>query len=130
VGRERLLALRRMPRRRLERVGSSRRLTWGTIVHTVWSVTYEWDPAKALANVRTHRVRFSEAVTVLEDELALTREDADAPGEQRFVTLGVSSSGRLLVVVYTYREPDSIRLIAAWKAHRKQEIEYEKGRRR
>jgi len=95
-----------------------------------WGVLYEWDPAKARANLRTHGVRFSEAVTVLDDERALTREDPDAAGEQRFVTLGVSSVGRLLVVVYTYREADRIRLISAWKANRRQEVEYEKRHRR
>ena len=65
---------------------------------------FEWDPAKAAANLRTHRVSFSEAVTVLEDEFALTREDPDALEESRFVTLGLSNLGNLLVVVYAYRE--------------------------
>ncbi|HSE85070.1 MAG TPA: BrnT family toxin [Candidatus Binatia bacterium] len=60
------------------------------------SVRFEWDPAKAAANLRTHRVSFSEAVSVLEDEFALTREDPDALEEQRFVTLGLSNLGNLL----------------------------------
>jgi uncharacterized protein len=75
------------------------------------AVRFEWDPAKAAANLRTHGVSFSEAVTVLEDEFALTREDPDAVEEARFVTLGLSNFGNLLVVVYTYREPDIIRVI-------------------
>lgn len=91
---------------------------------------YEWDPAKAKANLRIHGVSFSEAVTVLEDDFALTREDPDHLDEQRFVTLGMSSFGRLLVVAYTYREPDRIRPISAWKANRRQGVEYEKRRRR
>ena len=90
---------------------------------------FDWDPAKANANRRVHGVSFAEAVTVLEDELALTREDPDAQGEQRFVTLGLSSFGNLLVVVYTYREPDTIRLISAWKANKRQRLQYEKGSR-
>jgi len=90
---------------------------------------YEWDPGKAKANLRDHGVSFSEAVTVLEDDLALTREDPDALGEQRFVTLGMSAAGSLLVVVYTYREPDIIRMISAWKANRRQRVQYEKSRR-
>ena len=90
---------------------------------------YEWDPAKAQANLHTHGVSFTEAVTVLEDEFALTREDPDSIGEQRFVTLGMSSTGSLLVVVYTYREPDIIRIISAWKANRPQRLRYEKDRR-
>jgi hypothetical protein len=90
---------------------------------------YEWDPGKAKANLRDHSVSFSEAVTVLEDDRALTREDPDALGEQRFVTLGMSAAGSLLVVVYTYREPDIIRMISAWKANRRQRVQYEKSRR-
>lgn len=66
---------------------------------------------------------------MLEDDFALTREDPDAQGEQRFVTLGLSSFGNLLVVVYTYRGPDVIRLISAWKANKRQREQYEKGRR-
>ena len=90
---------------------------------------YEWDPAKAKENVETHDVSFVDATTVLEDDFALTREDPDALDEQRFVTLGMSSVGNLLVVVYTYREPDVIRLISAWKASKPQRSRYEKNRR-
>jgi uncharacterized protein len=90
-------------------------------------VRYEWDPAKAKANLRAHGVSFSEAVTVLEDDLALTREDPDSVGEQRLVTLGMSNLGNVLVVVYTYREPDVIRLISAWKANKRQRLRYEEN---
>ncbi len=88
---------------------------------------FEWDPPKAEANLRTHGVSFAEAVTVLEDDFALTREDPAAADEPRFVTLGLSNLGNLLAVVYTYREPDAIRLISAWKANRRQREAYEKG---
>ncbi len=71
---------------------------------------------------------FAEAVTVLEDDFALTREDPDAVGELRLVTLGLSNLANLLVVVYTYQEPDAIRLISAWKANKRQRKAYEKGR--
>ena len=89
---------------------------------------FEWDPPKAEANLRTHGVGFADAVTVLEDDFALTREDPDAVDEPRFVTLGLSNLGNLLVVVYAYREPDIIRVISAWKANKRQEEMYEKGR--
>ena len=56
---------------------------------------------------------FSEAATVLSDPFALTREDPQAAGEQRFVTLGLSDTGNLLVVVYTHREPDVFRVISS-----------------
>ena len=45
------------------------------------------------------------------------------------MTLGLSDTGSLLVVVYTYREPDILRVISAWKANRGQELKYEKSRR-
>ena len=64
---------------------------------------FEWDPSKAAANLRTHGVSFAEAMTVLEDDLALTREDTAAVEERRFVTLGLSSTAMLLVVVYGTR---------------------------
>jgi len=91
-------------------------------------VRFEWDPPKAQANLRAHGVSFAEAVTVLEDDFALTREDPAAVDEPRFVTLGLSNVANLLVVVYTYQEADAIRLISAWKATRRQRKAYEKGR--
>ncbi len=90
---------------------------------------YGWDPTKSAGNLSDHGVSFSEAVTVLDDDFALTREDPDSREEQRFVTLGTSATGKLLVVVYTYRKPDIIRLISAWKANKPQRSQYEKFRR-
>ena len=89
---------------------------------------FEWDPRKAAANLRSHGVSFAEAVTVLDDEHALTRQDPDAHEEQRFVTLGLSDVAKLLVVVYMYREPDVIRMISAWKANKRQRELYEESR--
>jgi uncharacterized DUF497 family protein len=91
-------------------------------------VRFEWDPLKADANLRTHGIGFAEAVTVLQDAFALTCEDPDAVEEQRFVTMGLSDEANLLVVVYTYREPDIIRMLSAWRANRRQKELYEKGR--
>ena len=90
---------------------------------------FEWDPLKAEANLRAHDITFAEAVTVLEDDYSLTREDPAALDEKRFVTLGLSDQGKLLVVVYTYRNTDVIRLISAWKANKRQRGTYEKSRR-
>lgn len=64
-----------------------------TIVYTLARVRFEWDPPKAKANLRTHGVSFAEAVTVLEDDFALTRNDAAAAEESRFVTLGAQQLG-------------------------------------
>lgn len=91
-------------------------------------VRVEWDQRKADANLRAHAIDFAEAVTVLDDAFALTREDSDAVGEQRFVTVGLSDQANLLVVVYAYRERDIIRLLSAWRANKRQREVYEKGR--
>ena len=63
---------------------------------------------KRRRSLGTHGVSFAEAVTVLEDDFALTRDDPDADDEARFVTLGLSSLANLLVVVYLYRRPDVV----------------------
>jgi uncharacterized DUF497 family protein len=92
---------------------------------------FVWNPAKAEANFAEYSIRFSDAVTVLEDGFALTREDPDSNEEQRFVTLDLSSFANLLVVVYTYREPAIIRIISAWMSQQTskvQRLRYEKDR--
>jgi len=63
-------------------------------------VVFKWDPRKAAANIRKHRIDFHEAVTVLNDALSTTFPDTDEPSvELRFVTVGFSTRGRILVVV-------------------------------
>ena len=88
---------------------------------------YQWDPDKALVNLEKHNVDFADAIGVLEDEWALTIEEQDVDGEQRFVTLGTDFLGRVLVVVYTYRGND-IRLISARNATKQQRKAYEQKR--
>ena len=78
-----------------------------------------WDPEKARSNPRKHGVRFSDAEPVPFDPNALTMEDITAAGEQRCVTLGVDSVGRVLAVVHTYPEEDA-RLISARPETRKE----------
>lgn len=75
----------------------------------------EYDPAKAKANARKHGVSFADAEQALRDPHAATLEDDDADGEPRFVTLGMDSLGRVLVVVWTPRD-DNARIISARKA--------------
>ena len=108
---------------------AGRGLIEATSVHTMSPAAIDWDSQKADANLREHGVSFAEAATVLTDDFALTREDPDAIGEQRFVSLGMSATGVLLVVVYTHREPDTYRLISCWKANKLQRKQYEEGRR-
>ena len=80
-------------------------------------MSIEFDPAKAKANLRKHRVSFAHAEQALLDPMAFTIEDPDSQGELRFVTLGTDGLGRLLVVVHTQRE-ERTRLISARKASR------------
>jgi len=77
---------------------------------------YEWDKAKAASNLRKHGIRFADAVTTLEDDYALTVEDDSAEGKMRFVTIGMNDALHLLVVVWTERVCDLIRIISARKA--------------
>lgn len=87
----------------------------------------EWDNRKAAANLRKHGVSFEEAVTALEDTLAVTYRDPDHSDEElRFLTFGVSSTGRILVVAHTDRE-DAVRLISARPATRSERRAYEEG---
>ena len=63
---------------------------------------FEWDPRKARENHRKHLIRFSQAVTVFDDHLALTTTER-TNGEHRLVTVGVDGFGRVLVVIWTPR---------------------------
>ena len=99
-----------------------------TSVHTLTVMRIDWDSHKAAANLQEHGVSFVEAATVLTDDYALTREDQYSIDEQRFVSLGMSATGALLVVIYTHREPDVYRLISSWKANKPQRKQYEKNR--
>jgi uncharacterized protein len=85
---------------------------------------FQYDLAKATANFKKHGVFFSDAEGVFQDPLALTREDPDAEGEQRFVTVGLGGAAELLVVVYVIRD-DEVRLISARRATRKERKHYE-----
>jgi uncharacterized protein len=83
-----------------------------------------WDPGKARANLLKHGVRFADAECALFDPQAITTEDQTVRGERRFVSVGLDSLGRVLVVVYSYRG-DDVRLISARRATRKERHQYE-----
>jgi uncharacterized DUF497 family protein len=85
----------------------------------------EYDPDKNTANVQKHGVDFDDAQLVLFDTRALVQEDIEAEGEQRFVTVGADALARILTVVYSYREPDTIRLISARPATKRERQAYE-----
>lgn len=89
---------------------------------------FVWDPAKAEASLNKHRVSFHEAATVLQDPLSTTFPDEGRGiAEPRFVTIGMSTRGRVLVVAHTERN-DTIRLISARRATRRERGFYEQGK--
>jgi uncharacterized DUF497 family protein len=92
------------------------------MMHTP-DVDIEFDPLKARANLRKHKVSFAHAEQALRDLRALTMEDPDSEGEQRFITLGMDALGRVLVVVHTPRG-DKTRVISARKASRGESEQY------
>jgi uncharacterized DUF497 family protein len=90
-------------------------------------VEVEWDANKAASNLKNHGVDFADAASVLLDDMALTILDDSVDEEARFVTLGMDALGRLLVVVYTWRE-DTLRLISARPATTGERRRYESKR--
>jgi uncharacterized DUF497 family protein len=90
-------------------------------------LNFEWDGRKAKANVAKHGVSFEEAATVFADPLSLTIPDPDhSQVEERFIILGKSQTGKLLVVVHTERD-DNLRIISARRASRRERKNHEEG---
>ena len=88
-------------------------------------LNFEWDQKKARSNAKKHGVTFDEASTVFGDALSLTIPDpAHSEAEKRFVTVGGSHRGKLVVVVHTERG-DNIRIISARPANRRERKAYE-----
>jgi uncharacterized protein len=87
----------------------------------------QFDPNKAAANRKKHRVEFEEAATALLDPMALVRRDPDAPGEERYVLVGMSSQLRLLTICYTLPSEEVIRLVSARKSTQREQHQYAQG---
>jgi len=91
---------------------------------------FEWHETKASANRRKHRVAFEEAKTVFGDPRSLVIADAvHSEAEDRWVRIGISAMGRLLVVVYAERG-DVIRLMSGRRANKREETDYEQTNQR
>jgi uncharacterized DUF497 family protein len=88
---------------------------------------FEWNQDKASLNLQKHGVSFQEAATVFNDPLSVTFPDPDhSMLENRYVIIGISRLGLILVVAHTDRG-DSIRIISARKATRQERRFYEEG---
>jgi hypothetical protein len=91
---------------------------------------FEWDPKKARSNRRNHKVTFEEAATVFMDPKMLTLYDGKhSLNEDRWITLGISAAGTLLVVNHTYPEQISdnipVRIISSRKATSRERLHYQ-----
>jgi uncharacterized protein len=90
-------------------------------------LTFEWDAIKAGSNLAKHGVSFEEAATVFSDTVSITIPDpTHSQTETRFIILGRSHRGRFLVVIHTERG-DSIRIISARHASRRERKQYEEA---
>ena len=90
---------------------------------------FEWNPQKAHDNRDKHGVTFDEATTVFKDSQALSLFDPDhSETEERWITMGISEKGRLLIVIHTFREESDkaieIRIISSRKATKHETQEY------
>ena len=90
---------------------------------------FEWDPIKARENVNKHGVDFEEAATIFRDSKALSIFDPDhSETEDRWITMGISEKGRLLIVNHAFREESgeevTIRIISSRKATKKETQKY------
>lgn len=91
-------------------------------------VRFEWDEQKAAGNRAKHGISFNEAATVLGDSLGWTYPDHDhSELERRWITIGASQTGRVLVVAHSDEGQGTIRIISARRATRKERRFYEEG---
>jgi uncharacterized protein len=96
-------------------------------MHIGDAVEFEWDDAKEARNIQRHGVEFDEAVTTFYDPLALIRLDEQhSNGEERFVLLGGSRRGRMLVTIFVERGR-TIRIVSSRPATRREVRAYEEG---
>ena len=89
---------------------------------------FEWDRLKAAGNVNKHKVSFDEASTVFDDSLARIFDDPEhSADERREIIVGHSILGRILLVYFTEREEDVVRIISARLASRRERQDYEEN---
>ena len=88
----------------------------------------DWDEEKAAANRTKHGISFNEAATVFGDPLGWTYPDSDhSESERRWITIGASEAGRILVIAHTGEGERVIRIISARRATKKERRFYEEG---
>ena len=89
---------------------------------------FEWDANKAAGNYRKHKVSFDEALTVFRDPLAAIFDDEiHSVDEEREIIIGHSNRNRILLVCFTERKKEVIRLFSARRATKKEKVDYEEN---
>ena len=90
-------------------------------------LAFEWDEVKAKSNLKKHKVSFEEGKTIFNDPFLFTFPDnAHSTNEERFINIGISASGHILVLTHTERQ-DKIRIINCRKATARERRFYEEG---
>ena len=91
---------------------------------------FQWDPNKAVVNLRKHGVSFEEAVTVFRDPLALIfNDEKHSEEEHREIIIGISMFSKLLLVCFVERNEDTVRIITARPATNQEKKDYEENAR-
>jgi len=88
---------------------------------------FEWDAAKARANLRKHGISFEEAETAFLDDYAIVLPDPDhsSADDERLLLIGLSAALRVLIVIHCEVEADVVRLISARRATRSERVQYD-----
>lgn len=94
------------------------------MIIVIAGINFEWDDAKAKLVIKELKVTFEECCTAILDENSITQQDYRDYDEERFITVGMSNQGRILMVIWTPRG-DNIRLITGFKANSLQILEYQ-----
>ncbi len=90
-------------------------------------IDFQWSRKKARINIQKHKIDFNEAKTIFDDPEHMSKLDIDhSEFKVRFISLGLSARGRLLILAHTF-ENDTIRIISARKPTRTERLSYEKG---
>ena len=90
-------------------------------------LSFEWDEVKAKENLRKHEVSFEEGKTIFNDPFLFTFPDYEhSVDEERYVNIGLSVTGRILILTHTERQ-DKIRIISCRKATARERRFYEEG---
>jgi uncharacterized DUF497 family protein len=90
-------------------------------------LVFEWDEVKAIANLKKHKISFEEGKTIFNDPFLLSFPDNDnTQNEERYINVGLSAKGRVLVLIHTERH-GKIRIISCRKATAHERRYYEEG---